>query len=280
MIKVALIGVGFVAPRHLQAMKATGMDLIAVHDPHDNVGVLDSYFPEAKYFPEWSAFDRYVTKEGVDYVSICTPNYLHEGQARWAMRAGADAIIEKPVALTEENVYYLMDIEQETGRECHCILQLRYNEDVMRLKMEGCRHQDVQINYSTPRGSWYDYSWKGDVAKSGGLMFNIGVHLVDLTTYLFGKLVEVQYVQMGKRAIAGNYHLDDCHVSFTLNTNIPMKLRSMTVGETVIDLDKDFNSLHEVSYQEIIAGNGWGLRDAKEGIKVCQTITRKGFQTR
>ena len=278
-MKFALIGAsGFVAPRHMKAIKEVGGELVAALDPHDSVGILDSYFPDCHFFTEFERFDRHCSlRRDIDYVSICSPNYLHDSHARFAMRIGADAIVEKPLVLNTKNLDQLVKVEHETGRRVNTILQLRHHPSV-KDSFNYCQtveKENVAIRYFTPRGRWYDYSWKSDAEKSGGLIFNIGVHLVDVCTYLWGDLLGVSWVTGNSRYLSGRFRLVRADVNFTLDTEMGLKpTRTFRIGVDELDLSDGFTDLHTTSYQEIINGNGWGIRDAYQATKICQAINK------
>jgi UDP-N-acetyl-2-amino-2-deoxyglucuronate dehydrogenase len=280
--RFALIGAsGYVAPRHMEAIKEVGGELVAALDPHDSVGVLDSYFPECAFFTEFERFDRHCSRRGdIDYVSIASPNYLHDSHARFALRIGADAIVEKPVCLHPRNVEELMKVEDETGQKVWCISQLRYNNGIDAWEPQNDGPHAVTIIYYAPRGKWYDYSWKGNEEKSGGVIFNIGVHLVDACTYLYGPLQSIVWIHTSRRgrAIAGHLGLENANVSFTLSVDGHFPKRSMTVDNVNIDLTDGMSQGHIVSYQDIVGDGGFGLEDMQETIKICHEIRffRKG----
>ena len=281
--KFALIGAaGFVAPRHMKAIKEVGGELIAAVDPHDSVGIIDSYFPECNFFTEIELFDRYLSKlkrnaEGVDYISICSPNYLHDAHCRLALRLGADAICEKPLVLNTRNIDALKEVEKETGKKINCILQLRHDLDMKVLRsviLSSLNHYDIAISYIAPRGKWYDYSWKGDASKSGGIATNIGVHLFDLIGWLFGDCsFEDLYIRRNNsRVVWGNLRIEKSSISFHLSINGKKPKRTMIVNEFKYDLSSSFTNLHIESYKSIIKGEGFGLDDTRFAIKLCEEI--------
>lgn len=281
-IRFALIGAaGFVAPRHMWAIKDVGGELVAAIDPHDSVGVLDQYFPNCKFFTQIELFDRHMEKlrrqgNGVQYVSICSPNFLHDAHCRLALRLGADAICEKPLVLNARNLDALKVVEGETGRKIHCILQLRHDPGMQRLKsrVASITGNNVDIVYITPRGDWYDYSWKGDIGKSGGVGTNIGIHLFDLVTWIFGKLVDLKVTFASNHHIRGFLVLDRATVNFYLSVkNTGAKVvRTIKVGSEKLDLSENFFDLHTQSYREILEGRGFGLEDARASIAICELV--------
>ncbi|WP_367393146.1 Gfo/Idh/MocA family protein [Lewinella sp. LCG006] len=292
--KFALIGAaGYVAPRHLEAIHATGNVLLAAYDKSDSVGVMDRYFPQADFFVEFERFDRHLDKlrrEGmpVDYVSVCSPNYLHDAHIRFALRQGADAICEKPLVLNPWNVDALQEICRETGREVYNILQLRLHPSVIALK-ERVQNSpkghkfDVDLTYLTSRGHWYYTSWKGDEEKSGGIATNIGVHFFDMLQWIFGDVQESKvHVHTHDRA-AGYLELAQARVRWFLSINydtIPEAIkatgartyRSLTIGGEEFEFSGGFEDLHTLSYEAILAGEGFPLEAARPAIEVVHAI--------
>lgn len=294
MKKFALIGAaGYIAPRHMKAIKETNNSLVAALDRFDSVGVIDSHFPEADFFTEPERFDRHLSKlranaKGVDYVSICSPNYLHDAHIRLGLRNGADAICEKPLVLNPWNIDALADIEKETGGKINNILQLRLHPSIIALKKkveEGPADKiyDIDLSYLTSRGKWYHISWKGDHEKSGGIATNIGIHFYDMLTWIFGSVKEnVTHILEEDRA-AGFLQLERARVRWFLSVNydfIPEHVkaigqrtyRSITVEGEEIEFSGGFTDLHTRSYEEILAGNGFGLQEAKPSIEIVHEI--------
>lgn len=291
----ALIGAaGYIAPRHLKAIKDTGNNLVAALDKFDSVGIMDSYFPNADFFVEFERFDRHVEKlkydRGItlDYVSICTPNYLHDAHIRMALRRGADAICEKPLVLNPWNIDALAHIEQETGRKIYNILQLRVHPSIIALKEKIAngpkdKKYEVDLTYLTSRGHWYYTSWKGDVAKSGGIATNIGVHFYDMLSWIFGKVQQnVVHVHTHDRA-AGYLEFENARVRWFLSISydvLPEEVkakgkstyRSITVEGEELEFSEGFTDLHTISYQEIMNGNGYGVEDARQSIEIVHDI--------
>jgi UDP-N-acetyl-2-amino-2-deoxyglucuronate dehydrogenase len=290
----AIIGVaGFVAIRHLRAIKETHNNLVAALDRFDSVGVIDSYFPEADFFVEYERFDRHLDKlkrKGIhiDYVSICTPNYLHDSHIRFALRQGADAICEKPVVLNPWNLDALIEIERETGRKVNNILQLRLHPSIVELKRQieegpGEKVYDIDLTYITSRGNWYFISWKGDEQKSGGVATNIGVHFFDMLTWIFGGVRQNVVHVYQKDKAAGYLDLEKARVRWFLSVDsgdLPDEVkkenkttfRSITVDGEQIEFSGGFTDLHTLSYQEILAGKGFGLEDSRRSIETVYTI--------
>lgn len=289
-----LIGsAGFIAPRHLKAIRDTGNNLLATLDKHDCVGIIDSYFPEADFFIEYERFDRHFDKlkrQGIkmDYVSICTPNYLHDSHIRFALRHGADAICEKPIVLNPWNVDALEEIEKETGRKVNTILQLRHHPAILDLKkkvQDGPKDKiyEIDLTYITSRGRWYSISWKGDIQKSGGVATNIGVHFFDMLTWIFGDVKEnIVHVSECNKA-AGYLLLQNARVRWFLSldfNDLPdiqkqsgqRTYRSISVEGEELEFSGGFTDLHTVSYQEILKGKGYGLSDARISIQTVHHI--------
>jgi UDP-N-acetyl-2-amino-2-deoxyglucuronate dehydrogenase len=292
----AMTGVGgFVAPRHLKAIKETGNRLVAAVDPHDAVGVLDRFWFNARFFTEIERFDRHLEKlhrgpesERVHYVSICSPNYLHDAHIRMALRSGADAICEKPLVINPWNLDALQEIERETGKRVYTVLQLRLHPDLMALKKRleaerTSRPHRVSLTYVTARGPWYDVSWKGREDRSGGLVTNIGIHFFDLLIWLFGapKATEL-HLRQDKR-MAGWIELERAEVSWFLSaesTDLPFEpqpgvkttFRSITVDGREIEFSEGFTDLHTRVYEEVLAGRGFGIDAARPSIELTSAI--------
>lgn len=289
MKKFALIGAsGFVAPRHMKAIKETGNDLIAALDPYDSVGILDKYFSECKFFTEVERFDRYLDKllrkgKGVDYISICSPNYLHDAHCRFALRLNANAICEKPLVLNSWNLNQLKEIEAETKKRIYTVLQLRLHPNLIEVK-KGLKddYHFVNIRYITPRGSWYDYSWKGNLEKSGGLLANIGVHLFDLMFWLFGKSVNYKVYSYEKKKASGEIEFQNAKVKWFLSTDkndIPdggnEAYRVIEIDKKPLRFDNGFTDLHTKVYKGILNGEGFGIEDARSSISFLSSIREK-----
>ncbi len=290
----ALIGAaGYVAPRHMRAIKDTGNCLVAALDPNDSVGIIDSYFPEADFFVEFERFDRHIEKlrrQGtpLHYVSVCSPNYLHDAHIRFGLRVGADVICEKPLVLNPWNVEALQELEREYGRKVYTILQLRHHPSLLALKAEldsnsvGEKHE-VDLAYITSRGKWYYTSWKGDIKKSGGIATNIGIHFFDMLVWLFGPVQEnVVQVHTHDRA-AGYLELERARVRWFLSINsdtLPeaavaagaRTFRSITVDGKEVEFSGGFTDLHTLSYQSILEGRGFGIDQAATAIQIVHDI--------
>lgn len=290
----ALIGVGgYIAVRHLNAIKEVGGNLLAALDPNDSVGVIDSFFPEADFFVEFERFDRHVDKlrrigKQVDYVSICSPNYLHDSHIRFALRSGADAICEKPLVLNPWNIDALQEIEEETGNKVNNILQLRLHPAIQSLKERVAKADpdkvfDIDLTYITGRGSWYATSWKGDMTKSGGIATNIGVHFFDMLSWVFGSLKGNKVHVSNNETAAGYLEYEKARVRWFLSLdvdNIPEKLRkqgkrtfrSIQMDGEEIEFSDGFTDLHTRVYEEILQGNGFGLEEARSSIETVYAI--------
>ncbi len=297
MKKFALIGAaGYIAPRHLKAIKDTGNELVAAMDRCDSVGTIDSYFPDTDFFIEFERFDRHIDKlkragEKIDYVSITTPNYLHDAHIRWALRNGAEAICEKPLVLNPWTIDSLKEIEKETGKKVNTILQLRLHPSIVALKEKVTKElqenpnkvYDIDLTYLTSRGKWYFISWKGDEKKSGGIATNIGIHFFDMLSWIFGEVEENIVHIKTEFANAGFLKLKHANVRWFLSViydYIPDEIkakgqrtyRSITVDGEEIEFSGGFTDLHTRSYEEILKGNGFGLDDAKPSIEIVSTI--------
>lgn len=290
----AIIGVaGYIAPRHLQAIRDTQNNLIAALDKSDTVGVMDSYFPNSDFFTEFERFDRHLDKlkrqgKAVDYVSICSPNYLHDSHIRFALRHGADAICEKPLVLNPWNVDALAEIEKETGKRVHTILQLRLHPAIINLRnqiLNGPKDKiyDVKLSYITSRGNWYHISWKGDESKSGGIATNIGIHFFDMLIWVFGAVKKVDVNQLTPDTAGGYLELERANVTWHLSIdskNLPKDclekgkrtFRSLSMEGSEIEFSDGFTDLHTLSYSSILKGSGFGLQDTKPAIELAYRI--------
>jgi len=297
MKKFALIGAGgYIAPRHMRAIKETGNVLIAALDPNDSVGIIDSYFPNADFFTEFERFDRHLEKlrrennQRIDYISICSPNYLHDAHIRFALRIGADAVCEKPLVLNPWNVDALEEIARETGKTVNTILQLRLHPAILDLKKRVDKSPkekkyDIDLAYITARGHWYMISWKGNVTKSGGVATNIGIHFFDILQWIFGGVkYNVVHLDEPHRA-AGFFEFEHARVRWFLSINRddlpqepepgkPAAYRSITINDEEIDFSRGLTDLHTKSYQEILNGRGFDLKETKPSIEIVSTIRR------
>jgi UDP-N-acetyl-2-amino-2-deoxyglucuronate dehydrogenase len=293
----ALIGAaGYIAPRHMQAVKATGHQLVAALDPSDSVGVIDGYFPQASFFTEYERFDRHLDKlrrqgsaEAVNYVSICSPNYLHDSHIRFALRSGADAICEKPLVLNPWNLDALAEIEEATGHRIDTVLQLRVHPAIVALRQRVAaetaagRKHDVDLTYITARGLWYQHSWKGDVKKSGGIATNIGVHFFDMLHFIFGRLQASIVHRNDPACAAGFLEYERARVRWFLSVDendLPdaqrtvgqRTFRSITVDGEEIEFSGGFTDLHTRSYELILEGKGFGLEENRCAISTVAAI--------
>ena len=292
----AITGVaGYIAPRHLRAIKDTGNRLVAAVDPHDSVGILDGYFEGVQFFREFERFDRHIEKlrrlgeeRRVHYVTICSPNYLHDAHARFALRVGADAICEKPVVLNPWNIEPLQELEEESGRRIYTVLQLRVHPSLVTLKKElenkpPVTKKNIELTYITSRGPWYLASWKGQLDRSGGLATNIGIHFFDLLIWLFGK-VEHSEVHIATLTKTGGYlELTGASVKWFLSIDkedLPPECkknnkrthRSILLDGEEIEFSEGFTDLHTIVYKEILSGKGFGLKDALPSIVLAHDI--------
>jgi len=290
----ALIGAaGYIAPRHMQAIRATGNTLVAALDPSDSVGIIDSYFPEASFFTEFERFDRHLDKlrrrgEGVDYVSICSPNYLHDSHMRFALRSGAHAICEKPLVLNPWNIDGLAEMERETGRSIYTILQLRLHPAIVELKQrieaqDLDRKHEVDLSYVTSRGRWYAQSWKANESKAGGIATNIGVHFFDMLNFVFGNLQQNDVHLYEDKRAAGFLEFDKARVRWFLSIDaedLPTEAkaagsrtwRSITVDGEEVEFSGGFTDLHTASYDNILRGQGFGLEASRPAIEAVSHI--------
>ncbi|MDH7976114.1 Gfo/Idh/MocA family oxidoreductase [Sphingomonas sp. AR_OL41] len=292
----ALIGAaGYIAPRHMAAVKQTENRITVAYDVNDSVGIIDSHFPDARFFTEFERFDRHVYNllrtdraNAIDYVSICSPNYLHDAHCRLAMRSEADAICEKPIVLNPWNLDGLIEMEQATGRRVHTILQLRLHPAIVALrervhnKSQGNKHE-VDLTYITARGHWYTQSWKSDLAKSGGIATNIGIHFFDMLYYVFGALQSNEVHYHDSRHAAGYLEFERARVRWFMSIDledVPVAARergqstwrSITVDGEEIEFSGGFTDLHTRSYQEILAGNSFDLETNRTAVEAAAYI--------
>ncbi len=302
MKRFALIGLaGFIAPRHLKAIAETGNQLVSALDPKDSVGIIDSYFPECDFFVEFERFDRHLDKlrrngTPVDYVTICSPNYLHDAHIRFALRQQAEAICEKPLVLNPWNVDALVDLQKEYGKKINTILQLRLHPTIIELKKEIDKQTntifDIDLTYITSRGRWYDYSWKGDISKSGGVTTNIGIHFFDMLTWIFGEKQSSQVFLRDNHTASGFLQLKKANVRWFLSIdakNLPAEVkhkgqrtyRSIVISGKTLEFSEGFTDLHTESYRKILNGEGFGPEETRNSIEIAyeirnQSITQHG----
>lgn len=289
-----LIGAaGYIAPRHMKAIKETGNYLIAAYDPYDGIGIMDSYFPQASFFTEFERFDRHIEKlkrggTKIDYVSICSPNYLHDSHIRYGLRIGADVICEKPLVLNPWNVDALVELEEEYPNKVNTILQLRHHEAILALKDKidnGSKEKiyNIDLTYITSRGNWYYTSWKGDESKSGGIATNIGVHFFDMLQWIFGPMQDFSVHTKTQDTNAGILTFQQAKVNWYLSINaknLPKSakekglptFRTLSIEGEEIEFSKGFTDLHTVSYQKILERKGYGLNDALNSIEIVSKI--------
>lgn len=298
----ALIGAaGYIAPRHMKAIRDTGNRLVSALDPYDGVGIMDSYFPEADFFIEPERFDRHLDKlrrqaltngknagRKVDYVSICSPNYMHDSHIRLALRNDASAICEKPIVLNPWNLDALSDIEKETGKKVFTILQLRLHPSILELRRQvmngpAGKRYSLDLTYITSRGKWYSRSWKGDVSKSGGIATNIGVHFFDMLAWIFGEVRENKVHLLTENKAGGLLQLKNADIRWFLSIDyldIPQEIREkgkrtyrlLQMGGEEVEFSEGFTDLHTEVYRDIIAGKGYGLDDARQSIDIVHRM--------
>ena len=293
-LNFAIIGVaGYIAPRHLKAIHDTKNRMVAALDNSDSVGIIDSYFPDADFFVEFERFDRHIDKlrrtdNKIDFVSICSPNYLHDSHIRFSLRSNADAICEKPLVLNPWNIDALADYQKDTGRKVYNVLQLRLHPSIQALKKkigEGPADKiyDIDLTYVTSRGNWYLFSWKGDVQKSGGVATNIGVHFFDMLTWIFGDVKEnithiseynkaAGYLELSKARVRWFLSIDYNDLPENVKTNGKRTYRSITVDQEEIEFSDGFGDLHTMTYEKILSGHGFGLLESRQSIETVYTI--------
>ena len=291
-----LIGAaGYIAPRHMKAIKETGNNLVAALDPHDAVGVLDQYFPDCDFFTEFERFDRHCEKlkrqgTAVDYVVVCSPNYLHDAHIRFGLRIGADVICEKPVVLNPWNLEALMEMEKETGRKVYVVHQLRYHPEIIKLRervLNGPSEKvyKVELTYITPRGKWYEYSWKGDVNKSGGILTNIGLHFFDLLIWIFGGVIHAELSHNESSRANGTMHLKNAIVRWTLsihtgdlpketNHNEVKPIRVLNIDGENVKFEGFQEELHVMAYNQILNDTPVRLPDARDALVLISELRK------
>ncbi len=289
----ALIGAaGYVAPRHMRAIKDVSGKLRVAFDPNDSVGVIDSYFPDARFFVEFERFDRHIDKarrngEPIDYVSVCSPNYLHDAHVRFGLRSDADVICEKPLVLNPWNLDGLSEMAARTNRTVNSILQLRLHPTIQKLreqiKADKDRVYDVVLTYITSRGRWYQASWKGEENKSGGVATNIGVHFFDMLNYVFGPATNNVLHERSPQRAAGYLEFERARVTWFLSIareDLPAEAadkttwRSMTLDGNEVEFSEGFTDLHTESYREILSGRGFGLEDARPSVEIVSALRK------
>lgn len=290
----ALIGVsGFVAPRHLRAIKETGNQLIAALDPSDAAGILDQYFPHSDFYTTEEEFDNFLaaykkSKGSIDFISVCSPNHLHEQHVSLGLKHGTSVICEKPLVLHPGKVHWLYRLQQQTGKEVYNILQLRLHPQIITLKkridtVDASRKHELELSYITPRGKWYHASWKGDEERSGGIATNIGIHFFDMLLWIFGKVQRTEVHLYGKDRAAGFLELEKARVRWYLSireSDLPPKVRSngehayryLTLNGDRIEFSGGFEDLHQKSYEAILAGAGFPLMEALPSIELVHEI--------
>lgn len=289
--RFALIGAaGYIAPKHMQAIYACEGELVAALDKSDSVGILDSYFPNAHFFTEFERFDRHIDKlrrkdEGVDFVSICSPNYLHDAHIRFALKSGADAICEKPLVLNPWNLDALSEIEQECGQKIYTILQLRLHPTIIALKNSTDRSKKakVKLTYITSRGRWYFHSWKGEISKSGGIATNIGIHFFDMLIWIYGSVKRSELRIHKEEKVGGFLELEGASIEWFLSVDyndLPPQVvakgqrtyRKIEVDDKEVEFSEGFTSLHTLSYKEILRGCGFGIEESRQSIELAHCI--------
>ena len=273
---------GYVAPRHMEAIKAVGGRIVAVLDPSDSVGVLDSYGYDISYFREFERFERHIDllqSKGtrIDYVVVCSPNYLHDSHIRFGLRIGANVICEKPLVLNPWNLDSLERAESESEGKVYTVLQLRYHPEVAEAKQlieRSVSSKDVVLRYYTPRGLWYHYSWKGIESESGGILMNIGIHLFDLMLFMFGDVKYTKVAKLGSKRSFGRIGFDLWSVYWDLSIEDNRKpIRSMWIDYTLeMNFTKGFAELHSTVYKEIVGGRGYGINDARPSIELVNRL--------
>lgn len=294
---------GYIAPRHLKAIKDTGNNLIAAMDKHDSVGILDRFFPNTSFFVEFERFERHLEKlkraqnsSPIDYLTICSPNFLHDAHIRLALRVGADAICEKPLVLNPWNLDILQELENETGKRIYNILQLREHDAIKNLKNKidnstNDKKHEIELTYITSRGHWYDFSWKGAIEKSGGIATNIGVHFFDMLGWIFGKVQGSKLYLKEERRISGLLELEKANIRWYLSIekeDLPLAVkeegkptfRSLKLNDEEFQFSDGFTDLHNKVYESILVGNGYGIDDARQSIEIVHDLRKLKVETK
>ena len=287
---------GFIAPRHMKAIKETNNNLIAAMDPSDNVGILDTYFPNAEFFTDFSRLDRYLSKlrlekTKIDFITICTPNFLHDFYIRDALKNNINAICEKPLVINPKNLEEINYLEKKSNKKIYTILQLRNHPNILKLRNEikNKNKYDVELTYITSRGKWYHISWKGDEEKSGGILMNIGIHFFDLLIWVFGSVKKYELHHYSKTTATGFLGLERANVKWFLSidekfipkiNNNKKTYRLIRVNKDELDLDYDFNNLHTITYDNIFKKKGYGVSDSKESIKLVSKLREEKVQNK
>tara|TARA_B100000242_G_scaffold117764_1_gene82319 strand:- start:13103 stop:13996 length:894 start_codon:yes stop_codon:yes gene_type:complete len=284
---------GYIAPRHMKAIKETGNNLIAAFDPYDGIGIMDSFFPEASFFTEFERFDRYldmIKRNGqqIDYVCVCSPNYLHDAHIRFGLKLGCDVICEKPIVLNPWNINSLIQVEKESSNKVHAILQLRLHPSIISLKDRIIKSSsdkifNIDLKYITSRGKWYHHSWKGDYDKSGGILSNIGIHFFDMLIWIFGDVIDLKKEFEDKSTAKGVIVLEKAKVNWFLSVdyeNIPKDVkdeglrtyRSLKIGDDEIEFSTGFTDLHTQSYEKILNNQSFSLKDTYKAIELVSKL--------
>jgi len=291
----ALIGAaGYIAPRHLKAIKQSGNTLVSAFDLHDSVGILDRFFPDADFFTNYERFERFIyqrnssSQSHIDYLTVCSPNHLHDTHVRLGLLNGMDVVCEKPLVLFPHNLDLLEKLETETNRKVNTIMQLRYHPELIKLKniidvKKKEKRFSVDLKYITPRGNWYHNSWKGDSEKSGGIVTNIGIHLFDLLIWLYGNVDKYKVLYDDNSKISGTLSLKNADVNWLLSidkNDLPQKAidnnkpsyRVIVSDDIELEFSEGFTDLHTKVYEEILAGNGMGIKDARPSIELVYKL--------
>ncbi len=284
---------GYIAPRHLKAIKETGNNLVATVDPFDSVGIIDSFFPDCSFYKEFELFDRYLSRlknegKGIDYLSVCSPDYMHDAHIRYGLKLGANVISEKPLVLNPWNLEPLIKAERESGKKVYTILQMRYHQSILALKElvdNGPKDKihDMDLTYITSRGNWFYTSWKGDLNRSGGIATNIGIHFYDMLTWIFGEVKKnIVHIKTHDR-VAGFIEFERARVRYFLSINsntLPQEViakgqriyRSFNINGQEVEFTDGFTDLHTESYRNILEGKGFGFEEASKSIQIVYDI--------
>jgi len=296
----ALIGIGYIAEKHLRAIKETGNDLLAALDPHDSVGILDEYFPNCEYFSDHARFERHIAKaqfqntsNKIDYFSICSPNYLHDSHIRLALNSGANVICEKPLVINPWNLDLLEKLEETSKLSIFTVLQLRLHPEILKLKKEqqlSKTKKDITLSYISARGKWYQHSWKGNIEKSGGILVNIGIHFFDMLLWIYGPVKHFEVYEYSDTKASGYLELANANVKWFLSidkSDLPKNVieqnnstyRSITIDNKELEFSQGFKNLHTEVYREIFLNGGNRISESRPSIELVYKLKNEKIST-
>ncbi len=296
----ALIGIGYIAEKHLRAIKETGNDLLAALDPHDSVGILDEYFPNCEYFSDHARFERHIAKaqfqntsNKIDFFSICSPNYLHDSHIRLALNSGANVICEKPLVINPWNLDLLEKLEETSKLSIFTVLQLRLHPEILKLKKEqqlSKTKKDITLSYISARGKWYQHSWKGNIEKSGGILVNIGIHFFDMLLWIYGPVKHFEVYEYSDTKASGYLELANANVKWFLSidkSDLPKNVieqnnstyRSITIDNKELEFSQGFKNLHTEVYREIFLNGGNRISESRPSIELVYKLKNEKIST-